>query len=162
MSRRVYWDAGLEALRENPVLGIGYANWSTYMNERYEGMGLPHNILVQAASELGYVGLFALLFLIASSFIVNAQTRKMLRKLQERGRFLSMMSIGLDGALVGFLVSGQFVTVLYYPYLWINLAMTVALYNSARHTVRQEKRAAQKLAARGPLYPHPVVRSEPS
>lgn len=162
MSRRVYWDAGLEALRENPVLGIGYANWSTYMNERYEGMGLPHNIFVQAASELGYVGFFALLFLIASSFIVNAQTRKMLRKLKERGRFLSMMAIGLDGALVGFLVSGQFVTVLYYPYLWINLAMTVALYNSARHTVKQEKRAAQKLAARGPLYPHPVVRPEPS
>lgn len=161
-SRRVYWSAGIEALQENPVLGIGYANWSTYMNERYEGMGLPHNIFVQAASELGYLGLFALLFLIASSFIVNAQTRKMLRKLKERGRFLSMMSIGLDGALVGFLVSGQFVTVLYYPYLWINLAMTVALYNSARHTVRQEKRAAQKLAARGPLYPHPVVRPEPS
>lgn len=161
-SRQDYWAAGIQALQENPVLGIGYANWSAYMNERYDSMGLAHNIFVQAASELGYVGLFALLFLIASSFIVNAQTRKMLRKLKERGRFLSMMSIGLDGALVGFLVSGQFVTVLYYPYLWINLAMTVALYNSARHTVKQEKRAAQKLAARPLLYPQPVVRSEPS
>lgn len=161
-SRRDYWAAGIQAMQDNPVLGIGYANWSAYMNQRYEDMGLAHNIFVQAGTELGYIGLFALLFLIAASLIVNAQTRKMLRKLKERGRFLSMMSIGLDGALVGFLVSGQFVTVLYYPYLWINLAMTVALYNSARHTVRQEKRAAQKLAARGPLYPHPVVRPEPS
>lgn len=161
-SRRVYWAAGIEAMQENPVLGIGYANWSTYMNERYESMGLPHNIFVQAGSELGYLGLFALVGLIAASFIVNAQSRKMLRKLKERGRFLSMMSIGLDGALVGFLVSGSFVTVLYYPYLWINLAMTVALYNSARHTVRQERKAAQRLAAHPPLYHQPVPRPGPS
>lgn len=159
-SRRVYWDAGIEALQENPVLGIGYANWSTYMNERYESMGLPHNIFVQAGAELGYLGLAALVGLIVSSFVVNAQTRKMLRKYKERGRFLSMMSIGLDGALCGFLVSGSFVTVLYYPYLWVNLAMTVALYNSARHTVRQEKRAARKRAAAAPPF-QPIARPHP-
>lgn len=159
-SRQDYWAAGIEAMQENPVLGIGYANWSAYMNARYEEMGLPHNIFVQAGAELGYLGLAALVGLIVSSFVVNAQTRKMLRKYKERGRFLSMMSIGLDGALCGFLVSGSFVTVLYYPYLWINLAMTVALYNSARHTVRQEKRAARKRAAAAPPF-QPIARPHP-
>src|SRR5690606_10385394 len=98
----------------------------------------------------------ALIGMIIAHFIVNAQTRRMLRRLKDRGRFLSLMSIGLDGALVGFMVSGSFVTVLYYPYLWINLAMTVALYNSARHTVRQEKKAAARHTyAIHQYHPHP-------
>ena len=127
------------------------------MHPRYEAMGLPHNIFVQAAAELGYLGLFALIGMIIAHFVVNAQTRRLLRRLKDRGRFLSMMSIGLDGALVGFMVSGSFVTVLYYPYLWINLAMTVALHNSARHTVRQEKKAAARAAAGAHLHhPHPA------
>jgi hypothetical protein len=33
--------------------------------------------------------------------------------------------------MIGFLVSAQFVTVLYYPYLWIAVALTVALHNVA-------------------------------
>jgi hypothetical protein len=37
------------------------------------------------------------------------------------------MAYGLDGALVSYLVAGFFVTVLYYPFFWINLALTVAL-----------------------------------
>ena len=41
------------------------------------------------------------------------------------------MSHGLDAALIGYLACGFFVTVLYYPFFWINLAMTVALHNAA-------------------------------
>lgn len=157
-SRRVYWDAGIQALNDNPVTGVGFANWSAYMHPRYEDMGLPHNIFVQAGAELGYLGLAALIGLIIAHFVVNAQTRRILRRLKKRGSFLSLMSIGLDGALVGFLVSGSFVTVLYYPYLWINLAMTVALHNSARHTVRQERKTAQRHHA-ATAYPiqHPIA-----
>lgn len=157
-SRRVYWAAGIQALNENPITGIGFANWSAYMHPRYEDMGLPHNIFVQAGAELGYLGLAALAGLIIAHFVVNAQTRRILRRIKKRGNFLSLMSIGLDGALFGFLVSGSFVTVLYYPYLWINLAMTVALYNAARHTVRQERKAAQQREAMRSRIPHPFAR----
>jgi hypothetical protein len=45
------------------------------------------------------------------------------------------MAQGLDCSLVGYLVAGFFVTVLYYPFFWINLAMTVALHNAARNAV---------------------------
>jgi hypothetical protein len=41
------------------------------------------------------------------------------------------MSHAFDAALIGFLACGFFVTVLYYPFFWINFAMSVALHNSA-------------------------------
>ena len=41
------------------------------------------------------------------------------------------MADGLDAALISYLACGFFVTVLFYPFFWINLAMTVALHNAA-------------------------------
>ncbi len=91
---------------------------------------------MQAGSELGYTGLLVFGLLIFYTFVINARTRNLARQLPERG-FLVGMAHGLDGALVGYLVSGFFVTVLYYPFFWVNLAMTVALHKAARHELRQ-------------------------
>ncbi len=150
-SRLTYWTAGIEAMGRYPVFGIGYANWTPYMRYHHGQMGLPHNIFVQAGAELGYAGLLAFLGMIAATFIVNHQTRRMLRPLGERGKFMSSMAHGLDAALVGYMVSGFFVTVLYYPYFWINLAMTVALHNAARNTLagRTARARPTRNAARG-------------
>ena len=87
--------------------------------------------------------------MIVATFVVNHQTRRMLRPLRERGKFMSSMAHGLDAALIGYLVSGFFVTVLYYPYFWINLAMTVALHNAAKHTVAGHRRAVRATRATG-------------
>lgn len=40
--------------------------------------------------------------------------------------FFYIMAYGLDAGLVGYLVAGFFVTVLYYPFFWVQMAMTVA------------------------------------
>jgi O-antigen ligase len=130
-SRIEYWKAGLEAMRQHPIFGIGYNNWSAYMGYYLGDRGLSHNIFIQAGTELGYTGLAAFVGMIGATFAVNRRTRKLVAPMQERGRFLRTMAHGIDAALVGFLVSGSFVTVLYYPYFWINLAMTVALHNAA-------------------------------
>jgi putative inorganic carbon (hco3(-)) transporter len=126
-NRTLYWARGLQMLANNPILGIGYANWAPVYEASYGRRTLPHNIFVQAGAELGYVGLIAFVLLIGASFWVNRRTRQ---SADRRGLepFYRLMSLGLDGALVGFLVSGQFVTVLYYPYFWINFAFSVALY----------------------------------
>jgi len=137
VSRLTYWKDGIRITNEHPMLGIGYANWADYYRKFVNPRGqLPHNIFVQAASELGYTGLLAFLLLIAYTFVVNARTRKLARRLPQSD-FLFGMANGLDGALVGYLVSGFFVTVLYYPFFWINLAMTVALHKATKHELRQ-------------------------
>ncbi len=133
------WKIGLNVARERPVFGAGYANWIEY---NYAKTGkfiqLPHNMFMEALAELGYTGLLSFLGLIGATVVVNARTRKLARRLPG-DQFLRTTALGLDAALAGSLVSGFFVTVLYYPFFWMNLALSVALY---RATLNEVKRAA--------------------
>jgi len=78
-------------------------------------------------SELGYVGLIAFLLLIFSTYKNNSETINLSRQIDSR--FLYNLAVSLNLSLLAYLVAGFFVTVLYYPYFWINLAMTVSLNN---------------------------------
>lgn len=156
-SRLTYWRRGLEIAHDYPVLGIGYKNWLPFYSWRWgsslsegERVELPHNIFIECMSELGYVGLATLLFLLFSTFWLNARTRELARRLRDDGYLLQQVAWGLDGGVIGFVVSGFFVTVLYYPYLWVNLAMTVATHLSVSRAVKA-MRASQSPLARNRL-----------
>ena len=135
ISRLVYWKRGLELVSRFPFLGVGYNNWIVAQEKIFGLYGelVSHNIFIQCASELGYIGLFVFILMILFTFVNNFQTRKFVSQPGNENRFIYYMAHGLDGALVGYLVSGFFVTVLYYPYFWINLAMTVSLNAIARN-----------------------------
>jgi putative inorganic carbon (hco3(-)) transporter len=150
VSRLTYWAHAREIMQEYPVLGIGYANWLPYYLLHYDRQGqMVHNIFYQAGAELGFTGLGVFIAMILATFYTNRKTRRLARQLPDGGRFLASMASGLDGALVGFLVTGYFITVLYYPFFWINLAMTVALHCSTLHEVKQQRRALAFQAAAG-------------
>ena len=51
---------------------------------------------------------------------------------EQNDKFIPNLARSLNLALVGYLVAGFFVTVLYYPYFWINLAITVSVNNIAK------------------------------
>lgn len=146
------WKYGVEIMNQHPWLGIGFRNWESYYALHYEpdepngGWGLPHNIFVDAGSELGYPGLILYVLMILYTFANNIRTRRMAKELDNR--FLYYTAAGLDAALIGFLISGSFVSVLYYPYFWINMSMTVALNNITRRQweARAESPAAVPIA----------------
>ena len=138
-SRLIYWERGLELLSLFPFIGVGYNNWLVAQKKIFglDNQQLSHNIFIQCASELGYIGLLVFIMMILYTFVNNFRTRKLAlqhgwEKKEVKMRFLYYMAYGLDGALVGYLASGFFITVLYYPYFWINLAMTVSLNAIAR------------------------------
>ncbi len=127
--RITYWTHAIEITKKHPVLGIGYKNWLPYYRARYNPKGeVPHNYLAEAGAELGFVGLLVFVGMTGAFFWQNGQTR---RRTSATGsspdRFLWAMTYGLDGAMIGFLVSGFFVTVLYYPFYWMNFALAMAL-----------------------------------
>jgi putative inorganic carbon (hco3(-)) transporter len=149
LTRLRYWADAREIMKEYPVLGIGYANWYTYYRRRYNAAGqLVHNVFYQAGAELGFIGLGAFIGLILVTFHTNRKTRRMARQLPDGGRFAGSMASGFDGALIGFMVTGYFVTVLYYPFFWINLAMTVALHCSTLHELKLRRAACTSASVR--------------
>ncbi len=160
VARLTYWEHGIEIANEHPVLGIGYRNWLPYYQEYYNPEGeLPHNIFVEAVSELGYLGLLAFIGLIVGTFVLNHRTRRAAKGVPESpGRFFSTMAFGFDGALIAYIISGFFVTVLYYPFFWINLAMTVSLHCVTLTTDREARFAARpKRGFRSPRSDPPLT-----
>jgi O-antigen ligase len=151
VNRLTFWEHGIEIFAQHPVSGIGYENWAEYYRQNYGRTALPHNIFVQAGAELGSLGLVTLLGLIVSSFVVTWRIRRVAHRLGEAGRFLSTTARGLDGAMIGYLASGFFVTVLFYPYLWFALGMTSALYAAT----------LSEAAKTAPARPSPVPLSLP-
>jgi putative inorganic carbon (hco3(-)) transporter len=138
-SRLAFWKRGLDMLHNNPLSGVGYKNWLPYSMANYEpfideNSGDPmwqvsHNIFIEVGSELGYPGLLLFVGMIGITFYTNHKTRKRARLQPGGGVFPVAMSHAFDAALLGYLVGGFFVTVFYYPFFWINYAMTVALHN---------------------------------
>lgn len=137
LQRFAYWEAGWEAIKENPILGIGYNNWMPYMLAHYpNGIGVmevvqvSHNIYVQAASELGIIGLLSFLIMIFIAFKLNVESRALAKN--DENKIFASLTYGLDAGLIGYLVAGSFVTVLYYPYFWIQISMIAALNSISR------------------------------
>ncbi len=135
--RFTLWGAGLHMFEDHPLFGVGIGNFRTSYVFDYGGAALtptvyaPHSIYVQALSETGIAGTVPLLLIWFFFLRVNSRTRRHLKTLglANRKSFEYRLSIGLDLAFVGYMVSGAFITVLYYPHLWYLLGLNVALHN---------------------------------
>jgi O-antigen ligase len=137
--RLLYWKRGVEMIEKRPLLGVGYFNFAPYFTVHYpEDMlygeaQLPHNIFIQVGTDTGLVGLTFFLLILYRNFMCG-------REIQARAGpgadFAASMAKGLNISMWGFIIAGQFVTVTYYPFPWINLALTVALGNIVKRSPR--------------------------
>ncbi len=139
--RTVLWKAGIRMANEYPLTGVGpnnftYINIEHYFSERPE---VQHNVFVQAVSELGYPGLMLFLMMIFGCFYNNRKARKILQEKQIDDSFLYGLSHGLDICVIGFIVNGFFITVLYYPFFWMLLILNVALLNAVKQIEKSKK-----------------------
>lgn len=136
--RLLYWKHGLEMIKDHPVLGVGYFNFPPYfaLNHSEDIMfgsaQLPHNIFIQVGTDAGLIGLLLYVTLIVAGFRGNRAIRK--RLVNAPNHWLHSVSFGYDAALIGFLIAGQFVTIGYYPFMWIQLALIAATRNVALNT----------------------------
>lgn len=137
LKRLAYWRDGLRIMDNYPLFGVGYNNWMTYYRRFYNPDGqVPHNIFIEAGAEQGYFGLVVFLSCVLGTFLIDSRTRRLAKRFGEVGVFYRNIAHGLDAALIGFLVSGSFVTILYYPLFWVNLAMAVSLNVAALDEAR--------------------------
>ncbi len=161
LQRLAYWKIGLGLIADNPILGIGYKNWMVVVSDMFpEGIPplnvvqVPHSIYIEAAAELGIFALLVFLIMVIYAFVLNAKTRKILNG--KTDKLLLNVTYALDAGLIGYLVAGAFVTVLTYPFFWVQIAMIVTVNNIVKNkypaeTVRRLRR--QQLKKRGPITP---------
>jgi O-antigen ligase len=128
------WQKGIETIKAFPLLGVGHKNWEVYFYDRLDygepGTPMVHNMFIESGTEHGLLGLAALASLIFAMFKINSNSAELARARSDD--FSRRMATGLSAGLVGLIVSGSFVTVLYYPFIWIQAAMTAALNISLR------------------------------
>lgn len=140
------WEAGSKMFADHPLLGVGINNFNTNYARNYHATGeqgipwAPHNIFVQAGSELGVLGLSSLLLTIFLVFRRNHETRRLYRQNSLKNSWIADFPHALDLSLIGYIVSGSFLTVLYYPHLYIIMTLAISLNQIARKQVMAEKK----------------------
>jgi len=145
--QRLYlWSVAWEMFMDNPIIGVGPSNYQ-YLNYEYErreekkrGVHIwgkvSHSLYFTVIPEEGTVGIILFLLLIYYGFKERKQMRvsyklfaaehpELLRDNKELTQ-LYYFSLSVDAALIAFLATGAFLTVLYYPHLWVQTALSSA------------------------------------
>jgi O-antigen ligase len=156
--RRQYWALARQMFYANPVLGVGLYNF-TWNVDRYqsaedqERIGRSyagqavHSVYFMLLAELGSCG--GVLFVLLIWYTLR-DTERVLRvarwrdvptglhdrpadpRLREDLKEASLHAHAIRAALIGYLVSGTFLSVLTYPHFWLLVALTVSLHESTR------------------------------
>jgi putative inorganic carbon (hco3(-)) transporter len=143
VQRLDYWKAGLKMIETHPVLGVGYYNFAPVYaahdraNLWHGKAQVPHNIFIQVGTDAGLIGLGLFMVLIYRNFMVARQIRRLCAKDPDLLAFAPSVARGLTITTWGFVIAGQFNTVAYYPFFWMNLALTVSLASIVKNAAEQ-------------------------
>jgi putative inorganic carbon (hco3(-)) transporter len=145
-ARLHYWEMGLKFYRDNPVIGVGHNNFRLYfaMNHPEEILGIrsgvqvAHSVPVTVAAETGTLGLFFYYLVVVMVFLTNVRSARIFRGTDPP--FWRYLALSLNYGLLGFLVTGIFLSTAYYPFLWYQAGLTASLYGIAQ---RERSRQAQ-------------------
>lgn len=148
-AERLYtWGIGLEMFLYNPIIGIGQSNfpWTfpdyeagrTFLTKSIGGRE-AHSAWVTLAAELGLSGIVIVGALLFKCYRDLKWIRTRLSPPESRNKHGQTVRPGedirvylaraMEGSLIGFIVSGVFISILWYPSLWIMIAFIVALRN---------------------------------
>ena len=145
------WKAGIFMFYKNPVLGVGTGNYpwriadyELLMNNndvtgRLHGGRVAHSLYVTLLAELGGIGVLIFIILVsisisdnltASKANIDAQLKKH-NKAEKRDRDITQTIAKANIISLGsFLVSAVFISVFYYPCLWLLFAFSAILRQS--------------------------------
>jgi O-antigen ligase len=141
--RQFLWATAVEMWKGNPVLGVGGGNFSflagqyqppwgeaQFLERDWSGTTV-HSAYFEVLSEQGSIGAALAIYIIWAHFASLRRLRRRARSSPElpfeARRDIELYAGALGGAMVGFLVSGAFVSVSYYPFFWYFSALSVAL-----------------------------------
>jgi O-antigen ligase len=133
-SRLTYWNRGVEFFKEHPILGIGYNNWGAYYLKYHPGESLrgetqevAHSTPVSVLAELGLLGFIFYYGIVLKTFFINVRSIRISSSNMEN--IWRDVPFALNIGLVGFLTTSIFLSITFYPFLFIQASLSAALYN---------------------------------
>jgi O-antigen ligase len=130
--RLIFWENGIEMGNKYPLLGVGYENFSDYNRKRFDHKSMvAHNAPITVFAELGYPGLILYFYLIYKVVRVNFVSRKLAR--DKGDGFSEAMSTAIIVGTAGYFVASMFISVGYYPFLYVQMAFSAALYRIVKY-----------------------------
>jgi putative inorganic carbon (HCO3(-)) transporter len=138
--RVVLWKAGLQIFKDNPIFGVGPRNYPMThhlwysQGEVQRSVSVAHSSYVELITEWGLFGTLPMVGLWFWVFRINKKTRQLLLRNNPKARrtFEYCLSRGLELGLVGYLVSGAFISVIEYPHVWLLLGLSAGLNTAVR------------------------------
>ena len=137
VSRLTYYTISKEVVSQNPLTGIGHNCWQlwvlqnrpelvSFSNNGSVKVEVVHNTYLEAATEVGLLGAMSYFLMLLFIYKTNHYSIKVSNKV--KSDFISATAKGLNGSLIVYLANSYFMSVLYYPYIWILYALTVCVY----------------------------------
>jgi O-antigen ligase len=146
-AERIYtWGIGWHMFLDNPIIGVGQGNfpWAfkeyefkvTGSDQPFQGRSLAgraaHSIYFTMLPELGIIGTTIIFWIILAGmkdlkYLRKVSHDRMIKDRKREGAKYYYLALGLEGSLVAYLVSGAFISILYYPSLWILLGFIISL-----------------------------------
>jgi len=142
------WWAAFQMFLDHPILGVGMSNFPSMYGRFY----IPdnphsyhwltvHSVYFQLISEMGLVGLLSFLFIVYWAIKDNLLIMRKLKEHNQTNSFSYAISQALIVSILGYLLGGVFLSLLYYPTFYFVSAITVAL----RHTVDANYRKLESI-----------------
>ena len=136
MGRIEAWKGGLKMVRDHPLLGVGAGHfpmafgWFYNTNSEKRSWVTAHSMYFLVLGELGLPGIVALLMLVFGSMRASTRVRRHLlarampeeRRRMESARLLYL----LNASMLGLAVAGAFLSVAYYPHLFVLTGLMVS------------------------------------
>ncbi|WP_234489049.1 IctB family putative bicarbonate transporter [Oxynema sp. CENA135] len=131
------WEAVFEMIRDRPIIGIGPGNnafnkiYPLYMRPKYTALS-AYSIFLETAVEMGFIGLFALLWTIA---VTIYQGIVQLHRLRDRADPQGYWLMAALAIVAGMLAHGLVDTVWYRPQInilwWLAIAIVASFYGAS-------------------------------
>lgn len=143
-AERIYsWNVGWGMFLDNPVMGVGQGNYPWNVGVYEDKMDLTegfherslagreaHSLYFTLMPELGLIGvvLFASMVFLTVRDLRYIQRSPANAKTAADGPLeITSIATALEASLVGYLASGVFLSVLYYPNFWLLMGFAVSL-----------------------------------
>lgn len=129
MGRINAWKAGIWMANQNPLFGVGAGGFqvghAVYYGGEYKA---AHSMYFHVLGEYGYLGLVLLLAFLVSAFRSNQRLIRDIDTGGGKGSHLVERSLLLymNASLVGFAVAAAFLSVFYYPHLYVVGGLSLA------------------------------------